>query len=76
MIALVLVGLGFLAGLAIGRWWALALSVPSAVWIGATTEVEVGGLFLGAGYGLLIAVGIALGVVARQHATRGSRSSS
>jgi hypothetical protein len=73
VIALVFMAPGFLAGLLIGRWWTLLFSLPPALWIGITSDVEVGGFLVGAGYGLLTALGIALGLIVRLQARRGSR---
>jgi hypothetical protein len=50
----------------VGRWWALLAAVALGVWIGLVEEVEVPGWFLGAGYAVLAAGGIALGVAVRR----------
>jgi hypothetical protein len=57
---------GVIVGLAVGRWWALSVAAAVGIWIGFTTKVEVGGLFLGTMYGLLAAAGITLGVLLRR----------
>lgn len=64
---------GFLLGLVLGRWWALAAALPVGVWIGLAEEVEVPGWFLGAAYAILAGAGIAAGVVLRRVAARGGR---
>jgi len=60
---LVLLALGFAAGLLTGRWWSLLLAVALGVWVGTTTEVEIDHTFLGVAYGLVAAIGIAFGVL-------------
>ena len=55
-------------GLAVGRWWTLTAALAIGVWIAVVSEVdEVPPWFLGAGYAVLTAFGIAVGVVARKH---------
>ena len=71
MIYLIVIGIGFLIGLAIGRWWALVIAVGFGIWIGVETNVdEVPHWFLGLAYGAIAALGIAAGIGAR----RASRS--
>ena len=65
-----LIVIGFIFGLAVGRWWALLASLALGVWIGLAEEVEVPGVILGLGYGLVSASGIAVGVVVRRQARR------
>jgi hypothetical protein len=59
--------LGFLLGLAVGRWWALAAAVAVLIWIWSSTGVdEVPHWLLGCLYGGIAAIGIAGGVAVRQ----------
>ena len=57
------------AGLALGvlfRWWALVAAAAFGLWIGLTTGVdEVPEWVMGAGYALLVSLGVALGVGGR-----------
>jgi hypothetical protein len=39
----VFAGGGFLLGLIIGRWWALAAAVGVGLWLGLTQEIEIPG---------------------------------
>jgi hypothetical protein len=58
---------GFILGLIVGRWWALAAAAALGAWIALITEVnEVPAWYLGAGYATLTAVGIAAGVGCRR----------
>lgn len=66
MLPLLLILAGFVFGIALGRWWALLAAVAVGLWIGTTEEVEVPGWVLGAGYGALSGLGIALGVMVRR----------
>jgi hypothetical protein len=65
-------------GLALGtifRWWALVAAAAFGLWVSLTTGVdEVPEWLLGAGYALLVCLGVALGIGARR-ALRGSRDS-
>ena len=38
-----LIGAGFILGVLVGRWWALAPALGFAVWIATASEVEVPG---------------------------------
>ena len=67
VIWLIIIGIGFLIGLAIGRWWALAVAVALGIWIGVETDIdEVPHWFLGLAYGAIAALGIAAGIAARR----------
>jgi hypothetical protein len=71
VIYLIGIGIGFLIGLAIGRWWALVIAAGFGIWVGGEANVdEVPHWFLGLAYGAITALGIAAGIVAR----RASRS--
>jgi hypothetical protein len=59
-------GLGFVAGLAIGRWWALSLAVIPVVVVGTNVHVEVPTWFLAIGSGVIAMAGIAAGIAARR----------
>ena len=65
LISIVLV-LGFVIGVVVGTWWAMVFAVAFAIWIWATSEVEVPSWFLAIGYGSIAAAGIAVGVVTRR----------
>ena len=65
-----LFALGAIVGGAVGRWPVVLLAVPFAVFIAATTEVEISHVFLGAGYGAFAAAGLALGVMLRRRGVR------
>ena len=60
---------GFVLGVLVGRWWALAPALGIAVWIAIASEVEVLGLM----YGVIGCASIATGIVVRR-ATRLSRT--
>jgi len=65
LVAIFFVG-GFLIGLAVGRWWAVAFSIPVAVAIGTHTELEVPPVAFGATCGAITAASIASGVLIRR----------
>jgi hypothetical protein len=57
---------GFILGLIVGRWWALAVPAGFGAWIAVNTPIEdVPPWFLGAGLAALPAVGIAASVGVR-----------
>jgi hypothetical protein len=66
MIWSAVLGLGFVLGWAIGRWWAPALAVIPATWIWAKAEVEVPSWYLAVVYGSIAVAGIAAGVAIRK----------
>jgi uncharacterized membrane protein len=66
---LIVIG-GLVVGLIVGRWWALIAAVGFGVWAWTVSELEVPDWFIGLVYGLLAAIGIALGVIARRLAKR------
>ena len=66
MVELVLIAIGVVVGLAVGRWWALLAAVALGVWIGLVREFDaVAPWLLGLGYGVLAGAGIVVGVLAR-----------
>jgi hypothetical protein len=65
VIALVFFGLGVVIGVAVGRWWSLALAVGPALWVGIGADVDVPDWLLGLGYFAITAAGIAVGVALR-----------
>jgi hypothetical protein len=65
VIALVFFGLGVVIGVAVGRWWALALALGPALWVGIGADVDVPDWVLGLLYFAITAAGIALGVALR-----------
>jgi hypothetical protein len=67
ILVVVLIGLGFTAGLILGRWWALLACVGVGVCIGVSEELEVPGWFLGLAYAGLSGLGIAGGVLLRRY---------
>jgi hypothetical protein len=71
----VLVGAGFILGVVVGRWWALAPAVGFGAWIAVVSELdEVPGWFLGLWYGPLGCVGIGAGVAVRRAILRLTRA--
>jgi hypothetical protein len=63
---LLIVG-GLVLGLVFGRWWTLGAAAVAGIWVALVSEVdEVPGWYLGLGYAVLMAVGIAVGVVTRK----------
>jgi hypothetical protein len=74
VVYVILIGAGFLLGLAIGRWWAILAGVAVGVWAGAESEVdEVSPEFLGTAIGLILCVSIGAGVAARRWGGRQER---
>jgi hypothetical protein len=65
LIALVFFGLGVVIGVALGRWWSLALAVGPALWVGIGADVDVPDWVLGLLYFAITAAGIAAGVALR-----------
>lgn len=61
-----LIGAGFILGLLVGRWWALAPAAGFGVWVAIVSEVEVPGWFLGLWYCVIGCVGIGAGIVVRR----------
>jgi hypothetical protein len=74
MVVPMLIGAGFILGVLVGRWWALAPALGFAVWIAIASEVEVPGWFLGLGYGVIGCASIASGIVVRRAIHRLSRT--
>ena len=58
----VLIAVGFILGLLVGRWWALTAALGFGVWVAIVSEVEVPGWFLGLWYGTIGCVGIGSGI--------------
>ena len=71
MIAIVFLVLGLVIGLAVGRWWAVALAIGPALWVGVGAEVDIPDWAIGALYGAITAAGIAAGVFLRNTADLG-----
>lgn len=69
-----LIGAGFILGVLVGRWWALAPAVVFGVWIAIVSEVEVPDWFLGLMYGVIGYVSIGTGIVVRRAIHRLSRT--
>jgi hypothetical protein len=68
---IIVIFLGLVVGLAVGRWWALVVAIGLGVWITLDSTVdEVPAWFLGAGYAALAGVGIAAGIGVRKLAVR------
>lgn len=61
----VLMAVGFILGLLVGRW-ALTAAVGFGVWVAIVSELEVPGWFLGLWYGAIGCVGIGTGIVVRR----------
>jgi hypothetical protein len=68
MIWVAVLAVGFVIGLAVGRWWALAPAAGLAAWIWATTDVEIPHWLLALLYGGVAAIGISAGVTVRKRA--------
>lgn len=66
MLTIVALAAGFIAGLAIGRWWALAVPVAGGVVVGLTSELEVDPVFLGGAVAVLGALACAAGILVRR----------
>lgn len=71
-----LIGAGFILGVLVGRWWALAPAVGFGVWIAIVSEVQVPGWFLGLMYGVIGCASIGTGIVVRRAIHRPSRTAS
>ncbi len=71
MIAIVFLVLGLVIGLAVGRWWALALAIGPALWVGVGADVDIPDWAIGLLYGAITAGGIAAGVFLRGAADLG-----
>lgn len=61
-----LIGAGFILGVLVGRWWAVAPAVGFGVWIAIVSEVEVPGWFLGVMYGVIGCASIGTGIAVRR----------
>jgi hypothetical protein len=71
----VLVGAGFIVGVFVGRWWALAPAVGFGVWIAVVSEVDaVPGWLLGLWYGVVGCISIGAGILVRRAVLRLSRT--
>ena len=66
---------GLVAGLVVGRWWALAAPALLGFWIALTAETELSPWFVGANLAVNGAIGVALGVLVRKRwAAQNARS--
>jgi len=74
MLPFFLVVVGFVVGIALGRWWVLLAALALGLWAGTTEEVEVPGWLIGAYIGLPAGIGIASGVVTRRFLRRRRRA--
>jgi hypothetical protein len=72
MIWTVILGVGLILGVVVGRWWALLAAVAFGVWIWRNTGVEISHEFLGFVSGGFAAIGIAAGVFVRRRLKRPS----
>ena len=62
---------GFVAGLLLGRWWALLAALPLGTWILLTNELEGNvGTWVACVLSLLLACAIGAGVALRRLSTR------
>jgi hypothetical protein len=66
MVWIVILALGFVIGLVIGRWWTPVIAAAFGAWIWRTTGVEIAHWFLGLLAGGFAALGIGAGVAARR----------
>jgi hypothetical protein len=68
----VLIAVGLILGLLVGRWWALIAAIGFGVWVTVRSEVEVPGWFLGLWYGAIgcVAIGTGIGVRRAIHRLR------
>ena len=63
----VLIGGGFVLGLLVGRWWALAVPVGFGAWVAIVAgELEVPDWFLGLVEGGIGCVSVGVGIVVRR----------
>ena len=65
-LVVVFAGGGFLLGLLVGRWWALAGAAAAGIWIALWEEVEIPGWLYGLLAGGLAGLGVAVGVFLRR----------
>jgi len=66
---------GFVLGLALGRWWALAAALPLGAWILLTNELEGHiGAWVATVLSLLLACAIGAGVGLRRLSARSART--
>ena len=68
------IGAGFILGVLVARWWALAPALAFAVWVAIASEVEVPGWLLGLMYGATGCASIASGIAVRRAIDRLSRT--
>ena len=62
---------GLVAGVLVGRWWAIAAPAGLGLWIATVSEVDgAPESFLGIAYALLGAAGVIAGVLLRRSAAR------
>jgi hypothetical protein len=67
MAYLAAIGIGFLIGLIVGRWWAVLAGVGFGIWIGVRTPVvDVPPWLLGLSFGVVASGAIAAGVAIRR----------
>jgi hypothetical protein len=69
----ILIGVGFVLGFAVGRWWALGLAACVGIWIAAWEEIEIPGWYYGLASAAVCGAAIAFGVAARRLTGRTGR---
>jgi hypothetical protein len=63
----VLIAVGFILGLLVGRWWAVTPAVGFGVWVAIASHLdEVPGWLLGIWYGAIGCMGVVTGIAVRR----------